>query len=309
MLENLSFQHYEEVRLIEMYCMCTYFLGNELPFDLFSNVITFYEEIGNTNKFVQAKIFLIRTQFDNQQFTLSKQTFQPLIAFVEEHDYLLETSVLLDFYYLKGLIESATGDYATAAQSVEQGLTIAHKYSLYKKHARLLQLGCFIYVQLEDSDKAWDLLKKFKTYAQFTENIYEFGFYQYIYFYIENRLNEEKSITEEIIQFIEESTKFEPYTISTIFTQELAYSYWKQHDEQKVIEVLENHFVPPYLIYPLDIACGMETLAIRAYCYNNIGLREKAVEEIVAIHQKVKDFPDSTFKRSIINIYKELLLL
>ena len=307
-LESLTFQHYEEVRLIEIYCICTYYLEDKLPVELYSKVLEFYENIGNINKYTQAKLFSIGMHFHNKKYILCQQYIEHLATVVDENEHLVEVAVLLDFYNMKSLIESAIGDYVTAAKSIEEGISIAHSQSFYQKHVRFLQFSCFIYMQLQDHAKAFEAIEKFKHYVEFTDNIFEIGFYEYANFFIKNRLTSH-SITEEITSFMEETKKITEYPISPIFTQELAFSHWNKKDYKKVIEILEQQSIPDHINHPLNVAGCLEIFAIRAYCYNKIGEREKAIEEIITIYQQMKDFPESTFKQSITNIYKELLIL
>lgn len=307
-LEDLTFQQYEEVRLVEIYCNCKYQLDNELPNDLFTQVTHFYEEIGNYNKFLQAKLFLIGTLFNQQKYEQCQEHLEQLAVFFEENRHLIDTSVLLDYFHMQALIFSATGDYDHAVQSLEYGISLAKQHSLYKKHVRYLQLSCFVYSQLHDEKKVFETLTKFKYYTEFSENLYEIGFYDYANFFVQNRFSKH-SITESLVLYIDDAKKLSNYTISPIFTQELAYSYWKTNDYVKVIETLEHYSIPNHITHPLDVAGCLEMLAIRAYCYNEIGKREQAIEEIIDTYQRIKHFPNSTFKHSIEHIYKKLLLL
>lgn len=308
LLHDLTFQQYEEVRLIEIYCICNYYVENELCEDLFSNVMKFYEEIGNYNKFIQAKLFVIGVLSKSQQYEQCLNHLQQLATYIDENSHLIEPAVLLDFFHMQALIFSATGDYYRAAESLENGIAFAQQHCLYKKHVRFLQLSCFVYTQLQEEKKARNTLTKFKQYTQFSGNLYETGFYDYANFFIQNRFSKH-SITDSIIKYIDEAKKLLEYTISPIFTQELAYSYWKTHNYGKVIEILEQYNMPNYITHPLDVAGCLEILAIRAYCYNEIGKREQAIEQIIDIHQQLKNFPSSTFKRSVEDIYKKLLFL
>ena len=122
-------------------------------------------------------------------------------------------------------------------------------------------------------------------------------------------MNQKKTLAQEILIYIEETQASSSFALSPIFTQELAYAYWKRKDYAQVVAVLTDYRMPTHLSHPLDVACSLEIQAIRAYCYDKLDQRELAVEEIVSIHQQIKDFPPSTFKQSITEIYKQLLHL
>ncbi|AWE07129.1 hypothetical protein DCE79_06785 [Lysinibacillus sp. 2017] len=306
-LDHLTYSHYEEVRLIEIYCMCSYYVTEEIHIEFFEKVLHYYQQTGALNQFFKTKLFIINANFSVKNYDECSNQIDYLLGRIEKEEYLIEKPVILRCYYTKSLIAGAKGNYLEAMDFIERCFDLAESTSLYSQHSAYLQYAVMLTIQLDDNLKARKYIEKFRNYVQFTENMYETAHFQYSYYHVENRFNADAQLAAEINDFIIEFPKTTDCTLSPIYNHELAYAHWKNRNYQLVIDALKDYEVPSYINHPLDRAACIEALAIRAYCLDKLGNREKGVELIVQQYQLLNDYPDSTYKNSVTKIYRELL--
>lgn len=306
-LPHLSFHTYEEVRLIELYCMSTYYLTKDWQNELFDQVVQFYKQFGHVRRALQASLFFIQIELQQQPYEQVLGAVETVATYVQEHKHILDATQFIDVYYMKAVVESGAGNYEEASRSLEQCLTISSQHSMYSKHARILQLICFVTYQLQRHEGIEQLLKQFKTYVSFTNNYFEEGLYHYTYFFMQNRLQHTGELSSVIDQFLKDESGKDGYTLSPIFKQELAFAYYTEERFEQVIETMQDYHLPSYITHPLDVANFYGIQAILASSYNAIGERKKAVELIIDVKQKMNNFPHSTFKQLVEAHYEQLL--
>ena len=306
-LPQLSFHTYEEVRLIELYCMSTYYVTKEWPNEQFKQVVQFYKQFGHVRRALQASLFLIQIKLQQQRYEQVLGAAETVATYAQGHKHILDATQLIDVYYMKAVVESGAGNYEEASQSLEQCLTISSQHSMYSKHARILQLICFVTYQLQQHSGIEQLLKQFNAYVSFTKNYFEKGLYEYVHFFMQNRLQHTSELSSVIQKFIKDESSKDGYTLSPIFKQELAFAYYTEKRFEQVIETMQDYHLPPYLTHPLDVANYYEIQAMLATSYNEIGERKKAVELIIDVKQKMTDLPNSTFKHAVEKHYEHLL--
>ena len=306
-LPHLSFHTYEEVRLIELYCMSTYYVTKDWPNELFEQVVQFYKQFRHVRRALQASLFFIQMELQQKPYEQVLRAVETVATYAQEHKHLIDATQLIDVYYMKAVIESGAGYYEKAAMSLEECLTISSQHSMYSKHARILQHLCFVTYQLQQHDGIERLLKQFKAYVSFTENYFEKGLYEYVHFFMQNRLQHTGELSSVINQFIKDGSSKDGYTISPIFKQELAFAYYKEKCFKQVVETMQDYQLPPYITHPLDVANFYSIQALLASSYNEIGERKKAVELMIDVKQKMNDLPHSTFKQLVEAHYEQLL--
>ena len=306
-LPHLSFHTYEEVRLIELYCMSTYYVTKDWPNKLFEQVVQFYKQFGHVRRALQSSLFFIQMELQQKPYEQVLGVVESVATYAQEHKHLIDATPLIDVYYMKAVIESGVGYYEKAAMSLEECLTISSQHSMYSKHARILQHLCFVTYQLQQHDGMERLIKQFKAYVSFTENYFEKGLYEYVHFFMQNRLQHTSDFSSVIDQFIKDENSKDGYTISPIFKQELAFAYYTEKRFNRVIETMQDYQLPPYITHPLDIANFYSIQAMLASSYNERGERKKAVELMIDVKQKMNDLPHSTFKQLVEELYEQLL--
>lgn len=308
-IEHFTYRYYEEARLCELFCMSSYYVTNELNELLMNRAIDYYRQSGAIQHLYKAQLFVINYYFAQKEYEESHRKIKELLLKLPQEEYLLDTKTILDCLFLKSMLESAVGNYGESLQAIDKCFTIAHEQSFYARFDRMLQSRTLLTIQLNDEIEVQQQLQAFKRYVDFTENVYNEAHYMYTYLHVENRLNEKPTIVEEARSYIEAHDEEEYGPLSVIFNQEIGYAYWKQGDYEKALDELKPFDIPPYLIHPLDRAAGLEILAIRAYCYEMLGDRASAVEEISQCHQQMKKFPPSTYKQHVDEIYKDIMRL
>lgn len=308
-INDFSFSYYEEARLCELYCMSSFYLSGKLNAQLMDQVLSYYRQSGAVQKSFKTELFMASGYFSKQEFNKCQDHLAELVARLKQEDYLLDPKTIIDTLFLKSLLDGALGNYEEALHCVEQCFELANKYAFYAQFNRLLQFRALLTIQIDDYKQVKPYLKKFKSYIEFTQNVYDEAHYMYTYLHVENRLHTASNVADEAIHYMRTYIEESLGTLSVIFNQELGYAYWKNKDYEKALQELIPFEIPSYIVHPLDKAAGLEILAIRASCFEIMGNRVAAVEEIVQCHQKIKEFPASTYKTHIEQIYKEIMKL
>lgn len=306
LLEHIQFNSFEEARITELYVIAYFYLHSELKLELLQHSITYYEHIGLMNKKVQAQLFICKSYINQQNYDKCEVIMPEILQQIEDGEYIFESTVLIDSYYYKAIIEAALGNYTSASSYTNKCLELMKQANLYYKLDAIYRLQLLLYIQLNNISEGQTNLQKLYHYTQFTGNIYDFIHYSYSKFHFENRLHLNAHLSEEIQRFIKEFSQQQNMSLSILYNQELAYTLWEKGFYAEALQQIKEYAIPSYVIHPLELAAGYEILAIRAHCYYHLGNEEQAFEDIVYSRQQVKQMPNSTYKNLIYSIYDSI---
>ena len=300
--DKLQGNHFEEVRLLDLYVRLATFLNIEVDCTMY-DVMVDYETIHAYNKVIDCFMFLSNIAFQRNDYRIALQFMKEAEARVKPYFHRIDLLTQLDLHYVLTVCYSAIDDIENTEKHLHFALQIAHKNKIYYRLDDFYRFTFFQAIRQGDFEKSNYYLKKLIQYAELTEDPIAKNMLSFCKSHYANFIEKDYEAVEKYAAYLDEGAMSD---IVNYYKMEATYSFWARGLFEKALQCSEHFEIPPNTHHPMDLSIMYQCFAVRALCFLELGNKKQAKKEISLAIQGVQDLPNNLYKTFIQKAYEKI---
>ncbi|WP_342558382.1 helix-turn-helix transcriptional regulator [Metasolibacillus sp. FSL K6-0083] len=305
--ESLKGNHYEEVRLLEIYLRVRYRLKIDLSIEPFSPLTKMYENVHAYSKMLNCFSLLCAIRFNMHHYEQALDYLLEGEKYLERYNYLIDDLSKLDFYYNFTVVYAALYNDQKTFEYLELALKLAKEKKILYRLNDFYRFSFYLHCSNGDAQKSHDYLMKMKAYSAALEDSSDAIATQILTLVYTNQIEQdyEKALAIAIDYF---DIPEEAYADAKMFVNgEYAYAHLQLQQFAQAKKLLENLYIPENHQHPADLGIFYRSYAVRALCYLEEGDHENAKRDILYAMDGVKEFKNTFDKQFILQAYEQIM--
>ncbi|SOC06291.1 Xre family transcriptional regulator /transcriptional regulator [Ureibacillus xyleni] len=300
--EKLQGNHFEEVRLLDIYLRLATYLNIDVEFSMF-DVIADYEKIHAYNRVVECFSFLASTAYKRNDYRIALQFIKEAEEQVEPYLHMIDLLTLLDMHYVLTVLYSAVDDVENTQKHLHFALHIAHENKIYYRLDDFYRFTLFQAIRKGDREKSAYYLMKLTQHAEFTEDPVAKSMLAFCKSHYANFIEQDYEAVARYGSYLDDKAGNE---IVQYYKNEATYAFWARGLFNEALQNSEDFKISPNMHHPIDLSIMYQCFAVRALCFLELGNKEQAKKEVsIAVHG-VQDFPNTIYKTFIQQAYEKI---